>query len=129
MRGATFLTAVFLALPVCAVAATPVISDKPVARIDSLIATVKGGKITIQARGAVMGGGWKHVALKPAKPTLPGDAHTIVLEFVAQPPLSNEAAIPGLLPVTATITLKARKGVISVRAVSAINEITTQILK
>lgn len=129
MRGAILLTAIFLALPVCAIAATPVISDKPVARIDGLIATIKGGKITVHARGAVTGGGWKHVALKPVKPVLPADAHTIVLEFVAQPPLSNEAAIPGLLPVTATLTLKARRGVISVRVVSAINEITTQILK
>jgi hypothetical protein len=130
MRGATFLTAILLALPAyAATAATPVISDKPVARIDGLIATTKGGKITVQARGAVMGGGWKRVTLKPIKPTLPADAHTIVLEFVAQPPLSNEAAIPGLLPVTATVTVKVRKGVVSVRAVSAINEITTQILK
>jgi hypothetical protein len=76
-----------------------------------------------------MGGGWKHVALKPAKPNLPGDAHTIVVEFVAQPPASNEAVISGLLPVTAAITLKLRKGMVSVRAVSGANEITTQILK
>jgi hypothetical protein len=37
--------------------------------------------------------------------------------------------IPGLLPVTATLTVRNRKGIISVRAVSAVNEITTQILK
>ena len=46
--------------------------DKPIARIDSLIATAKGGQIIIQARGAVTGGGWKRVALKPIKPSLPG---------------------------------------------------------
>ena len=129
MRGAFFLTAALLALPGAALAAAPVITDKPVARIDSLIATAKGGHITIHARGAVTGGGWKHVMLKPVKPNLPGDAHTLVVEFVAQPPPSNEAVIPGLLPVNAALTLKARKGLVSVRAISAANEITTQILK
>ena len=127
MRGALFLVAMLTPLP--AHAATPVVTDKPVARIDGLIATAKGGSILVQARGAVMGGGWKHVALKPVKPSLPADAHTIVLAFVAQPPASNEAVIPGLLPVTAAITVKTRKGVVSVRVTSAINEITTQILK
>ncbi len=127
MRGIILLG---LMLSVAAAhAGVPVTPDKPIARIDSLIATAKGGQIHIQARGAVMGGGWKRVALKQIKPSLPADAHTIVLEFVAQPPPSNEAVIPGLLPVTATIALKARKGMVSVRALSADNEITTQILK
>jgi hypothetical protein len=48
---------------------------------------------------------------------------------VAEPPQPGEAVIPGLLPVSAAITLKARKGTVSVRAVSAANEITTQILR
>jgi len=52
-----------------------------------------------------------------------------VVEFVGQPPASNEAVIPGLLPVMANLTLKSRKGVVTVRAVSDANEITTQILK
>jgi hypothetical protein len=127
MRGGFFLMAVFMALP--AYAAAPVATDKPVARIDGLIATAKGGSILIQARGAVTGGGWKHAALKPIKSSLPGDAHTIVLAFVAQPPASNQAVIPGMLPVTAAIAVKTRKGVVSVRVTSAVNEITTQILK
>jgi hypothetical protein len=127
MRGALVLMAMLVVLP--AHAAAPILSDKPIARIDGLIATAKGNNILIQARGAVMGGGWKRVALKPVKPNLPGDAHTIVVEFVAQPPASNQAVIPGLLPVTAIITVKNRKGIVSVRAMSAINEITTQILK
>ena len=129
MRGAFFLTAALLALANAVLAATPVIADKPVARIDSLTATLRGGRVTIQARGAVTGGGWKHVTLKPVKSVLPGDARTLIVEFAAQPPPSNEAVIPGLLPVAATLTLKARKGLVSVRAVSAANEITTQILK
>ncbi len=127
MRNALLLAAVLAALP--AHAATPVVTDKPVARIDGLIATAKGGSILVQARGAVTGGGWKHAVLKPVKPVLPGDSHTIVLSFAAQPPSSNQAVIPGLLPVTAALLVKSRKGVVSVRVTSAVNEITTQILK
>jgi hypothetical protein len=127
MRGILVLMVMLAALP--ARAATQILTDKAVARIDGLIATAKGGNIVIQARGAVTGGGWKRVALKPVKTSLPGDAHTIVLEFVAQPPASNQAVVPGLLPVSATITVRNRKGIVSVRAISAINEITTQILK
>lgn len=128
MRGAILLAILLAAIPQWGRAATTVV-DKPVARIDGLIATSKGSQITVQAKGAVMGGGWKHAMLRPAKSSLPADAHTIVLEFVAEPPPSNEAVIPGLLPVTATIKLRRRRGVVSVRAVSAVNEITTQILK
>ena len=127
MRGVFVLLAMLVAQP--ALAASPVVTDKPVARIDGLIATAKGNTIVIQARGAVTGGGWKKPSLRPVKSTLPGDAHTIVVEFVAQPPTSNQAVIPGLMPVTATATVRTRKGIVSVRAISAVNEITTQILK
>lgn len=128
MRRAIVLSLLFLAIPCLAIAATVVV-DRPVARIDELVATVKGSRIVVQAHGAVMGGGWKHPTLKPVKSTQSQDAHTIVLEFVAQPPPSNEAVIPGLLPVKATIKLRRRRGVVSVRAISGVNEITTQILK
>ena len=127
MRGVSLLVAVLLALPVPAFAAIG--AEKQVSRIDGLIATEKGGRLTVQAKGAVTGGGWKHAALKPGKSTAPGDAHVLVLDFVAEPPQPNEAVIPGLLPVSAAITVKARKGTVSVRAVSAANEITTQILR
>src|SRR5690348_9004983 len=103
---AIILTALVLALPVHAMAATAVVAEKPVARIDSLIATAKGGRITIQAKGAVTGGGWTHIALKPVKSTALADAHTMVVEFVGVPPPSNEAVIRGLLPVAANLTLK-----------------------
>jgi hypothetical protein len=53
----------------------------------------------------------------------------MVLNFVAVPPDPSAAVIPGLLPVAASITLKARRGVVSVRVVSGSNDITTQILK
>ena len=63
--------------------------------------------------------------LKPVKPVLPGDAHTIVLYFVAQPPPSNQAVIPGLLPVRGADGQDPGRG-IGART-SAVNEITTQI--
>ena len=130
MRSLIFLVAALLSLPAYAAPAPPpAIPEKPVARIDSLIATAKGNRVVIQARGAVAGGGWKKAALKPVKSVQPTDAHTIVLEMVAQPPPPDQAVIPGLLPVSASITLRARKGMVSVRVVSAVNEITTQILK
>jgi hypothetical protein len=128
MRGAILLALLLVGVPEWGHAATAVV-DKPVARIDGLIATFNGSQIIVQAKGAVMGGGWKHAMLRPVKSASPADAHTIVLEFVAEPPPSNEAVIPGLLPVAATIKVRRRRGVVSVRAVSAVNEITTQILK
>jgi hypothetical protein len=130
MRCALFLAAMLLSLPAYAAPASPTpMPEKTVARIDSLIATVKGNSVVIQARGAVAGGGWKRAALKPAKSVQAADAHTIVLELVAQPPPPDQAVIPGLLPVSASITQRVRKGMVSVRVVSATNEITTQILK
>ena len=86
------------------------------ARIDSLIATEKNQEITVEARGAVMGGGWKHAVLRPTH-SGPADAHVLVLEFVAAPPSPDEAVVPGLVPVAAAIKIKARKGLVSVRAV------------
>jgi len=127
MRRVIVLMAVLLALPVPAFAA--IAAEKPVSRIDSLIATEKGGRVTVQAKGAVTSGGWKHAALKPVKPAAPADAHVLVLDFVAEPPDPSQAVIPGLLPVTASVTLRAHRGTVSVRAVSASNEITTQILR
>jgi len=130
MHGAILVTAVLLHAHVAMHHPVPeATSAMPVARIDSLMATEKDGRLTIQAKGAVNGGGWRHAALKPAKATGPGDAHVLVLDFVAEPPEPTQAVIPGLLPVAAAITLKARKGLVSVRAVSGANDITTQILK
>jgi len=130
MRSVSLVIAALLALPVSAFAAAPSPStEKPVSRIDSLIATEKDGRILVEAKGAVTGGGWKHAVLRPAKSAAPADAHVLVVNFVAQPPDPTQAVIPGLLPVTASITVRARKGTVSVRAVSGSNDITTQILK
>lgn len=109
--------------------ATVATTAVPVSRIDSLIASEDKGRLSIQVKGAVMGGGWKHAALKLVNSSNPADAHVLVLDFMAEPPEPTEAVIPGLLPVSAAISLKSRKGLVSVRVVSGSNEITTQILK
>ncbi|MGH6827685.1 MAG: hypothetical protein ACREFW_02085 [Rhizomicrobium sp.] len=93
------------------------------------MATAQKGRIRVEAKGAVMGGGWHHAALKVMKTGQPGDAHVLVLDFVAEPPAPDGAVIPGLLPVSAAISVRARRGIVSVRAVTSSNDITTQILK
>ena len=117
-----------LAAPLQAAEKPPAAQPKLVARIDGLIAIAAKGHVTIQARGAVGSGGWRAARLLPLKAG-PGDSHTIVLEFVANPPLPGQAVIEGLLPIAANATLPLRRGVFTVRVVSGSNEITTQILK
>jgi hypothetical protein len=109
-------------------AAAPKVPPTPpqlIARLDGLIATVDKGNVLIQARGAVNSGGWRQGKLRPLK----GDAHTIVVEFVAVPPAPTQAVIEGLLPIHAATTVRLRKGVVAVRVMSGSNEITTEILK
>jgi hypothetical protein len=130
MRRACLLLIVTwaLAFPASAAEKPPVMSPKLVARIDSLFATETGGKVVIQAKGAVGSGGWRGAKLRPLKSGA-ADIHTIVVEFVASPPQPTQAVITGLLPVAANTVIRMRKGVVSVRVVSGSNEITTQILK
>jgi len=99
--------------------------EKHVYRLDSVIATAVKGGIQVQARGAVQSGGWSHVRLKLLK----SSADTVVLEFLAQPPAANMAVIQGLLPVGARATVKAGRGVTSVRVVAEANEVTAQVLR
>jgi hypothetical protein len=128
MQRAFLLIALTLAVPLQAAEKPPVAQPRLIARIDGLIAIAAKGHVVIQARGAVGSGGWREARLRPLK-TGPGDAHTIVAEFVANPPAPSRAVIEGLLPIAANATLKLRPGVFSVRVVSGSNEITTQILK
>ena len=62
--------------------ATPALAaDKRVFRIDSLLATQKGGAITLQAKGAVQTGGWS----KPRLHLMRNDGHVLTVEFLATP--------------------------------------------
>jgi hypothetical protein len=128
MRRAFLLIAMTLAAPLQAAEKPPAAQLRLVARIDGLIATAAKGHVVIEARGAVGSGGWRAARLRPLKAG-PGDAHTIVVEFVANPPSPGQAVIEGLLPIAANAILPLRRGVFSVRVVSGSNEITTQILK
>ena len=106
--------------------AKPVTPPQLVARLDNLIATQDRSNVLIQVRGAVNSGGWRQGRLRAVKAD---DPHTIVVEFVATPPLATQAVIEGLLPIHASTSLPLRRGVVSVRVVSGSNEITSQILK
>ncbi len=126
MRRACLFLVCALMTPAAAAEKQPAIQPKLISRIDSLIATEAGGNVTIEAKGAVSSGGWRGAILKPVKAS---DPHAIVVEFLAIPPPPTEAVIMVLLPVSARTTVRMRKGVVSVRAESATNQITTQILK
>ncbi len=119
----TFVIFALLAAAVPARAANP--APKLVYKIDSVIATVARGHVTIQVKGAVRSGGWKAPRLKLMR----SDPHSIVVSFLASPPRPGAPVIQGLLPISANLVAPMRKGVVSVRAVSDANEMTTQILK
>jgi hypothetical protein len=107
--------------------ATPALAaDKRIYKIDSLIATQKKGRITVQANGAVQSGGWKNARLH----IIPRDNNrTLTVEFVATPPPPGMVVIDGLLPVTVSAEFKAIAGTTAVKLVADANEMTAQILK
>lgn len=103
------------------------LAPKLIYKVDSVIATLAHGRLSIEAKGAVPSGGWKAATLKLVR--APADPHTIVVDFLATPPPSGAPVIQGMLPVSANLTVPMRRGVVTVRAVSDANEMTTQILK
>ena len=114
----------FLALALACCCVTPAFAaDKRVYKIDSLIATARGGMVTIQAKGAVQSGGWK----KPKLHVLHVDAHAVTVEFVAAPPPAGMTVIEAVVPVEATAKVRGKSA--SVRVLADANEMTAQILK
>jgi hypothetical protein len=104
-------------------AAPAVAADKRVFRIDSLIATQKGGQVILQAKGAVQTGGWS----KPRLHLIRNDGHVMTVEFLATPPPPDMTVIDGLVPVAATAQFRGRAGSVHVEADE--NEITSQVLR
>jgi|ERR1051326_2683257 hypothetical protein len=100
--------------------------ERPVYKVDSVIATLTKGKILVQVKGAVSSGGWKNVRLRLKRS--PADPHTLVVDFLATPPAPDAPVIQALLPVGAQTVLPYRKGVVAVRAAADANEMTAQIL-
>jgi hypothetical protein len=97
-------------------------ADKRVYKIDSVIATQKGGVIAIQARGAVQTGGWKNARLH----VVHADRVAVTVEFVAAPPPTGMTVIEALVPVAAQTELRAHAP--SVRVLADANEMTAQVL-
>jgi hypothetical protein len=105
--------------------ATPAFAaDRRVYKIDSLIASLKRGVITVQASGAVQTGGWT----KPHLHVMHNDGHTITVEFLAAAPPPGMTVIEAIVPISATAQIKSRGRIASVHAIAEANEITAQIL-
>ena len=114
----------FPVIAILLLAAAPALAaDKRVFRIDSLIATQKGGEVTLQAKGAVQTGGWS----KPRLHLVHNDGHVMTVEFVATPPPPEMTVIEGLVPVTAAVQIRGRAESVHVQADQ--NEITSQVLR
>jgi hypothetical protein len=79
-------------------------SMKRIYKVDSVAASINGGKLTIMAAGAVSTGGWGKARLR-LKPGHKPEANTLVIEFLAAPPPPSVTVIQALVPVTATLTM------------------------
>ena len=104
-------------------AAPALAADKRVFRIDSLIATQKGGQVILQAKGAVQTGGWSKARLH----LIHNDGRVMTVEFLATPPPPEMTVIGGLVPVAATAQFRGHAA--SVRVEADENEITSQVLR
>ena len=120
-----FAAFALLAAPALAADRHPTAADKRVYRIDSLIATRKGGSIMVQAKGAVQTGGWKN----PRLHVIHSDRNAVTVEFLATPPPPGMTVIEALVPVAAEARVKLKTRAPSVRAVADANEMTAQILR
>lgn len=101
---------------------------KPVFRVDSAAASIKGDRMTIIASGAVSTGGWSKARLreKSHKP----EASELNFEFVAIPPPSDETVIQNLVPVTVTLTTHLPPyGVTQIRVDAQTNSTTAEIVR
>lgn len=98
--------------------------ERRVFRIDSLIASQKKGRpIELKAKGAVPTGGWS----RPRLHVLRNDGKVVTVEFLATPPPADMTVIDGLVPVTASATVKGRAS--SVHLVGEQNEVTSEVLR
>ena len=117
MKSVALLAALILATAPASAA------EKRVFRIDSLIATQKDGMILLQAKGAVPTGGWT----KPRLHVIHGDGHTLTVEFLATQPPPGMTVIDAVVPVTASVEVKAKAT--SVHVLADENEMTSQVLR
>ena len=97
-----------------------------VSRIDSVVAKIVKGHLVVQAKGAVVSGGWS----RPRLHLLPhvAEAPDEVIEFQASPPLDNTVVIQALLPIETTAVFPLpRYGTVRVKVTSDSNAVTAPI--
>ena len=127
MRGAiTILAAVlfFLTAGSCVAAAAGL---KPVYKVDSAAAFIRGNRMTIIASGAVSTGGWGKARLH-LKPGHKPETSELDFEFLAVPPPANEAVIQALVPMTVALTTRLPPyGVTEIRIDAQTNSATAEI--
>jgi hypothetical protein len=100
-------------------------TDRRIYKVDSVVATVKGRVLVIEAKGAVRSGGWQNGRLHRIHASQPD---TVAVEFVATPPSPDMTVIEGLVPISASLKLPAARKLSAVRAAAEANEVTSQIL-
>ena len=124
-RGAIAAASALAALLLCAQLAHAS-HAKLIYRVDKVSAVISGGKLIVDASGAVPSGGWTHPRLR-LKASLP-EAPVLHLDLLADPPPPKRVVIDVLLPVKAEIrTHLPRYGTVAVGVISQTNEVTTQI--
>jgi hypothetical protein len=115
-----------IVLTACALlCATPAMAaEKRVYKIDGVIATLKDGVLTVQAKGAVQTGGWTNLRLHVAH----SDGRAVTIEFLATPPPPAMTVVAALMPVTVSAKFKTRGKLASVAVAGEVNEVTSQVL-
>ena len=102
---------------------------KPIFKVDSAAAFVRGNRMTVIASGAVSTGGWGKARLR-VKPGHRPETAELEFEFLAAPPPANETVIQALVPVTATMTTHLPPfGVKQVRIDAQTNSTVTEITR
>ncbi|HSM94897.1 MAG TPA: hypothetical protein VLT91_02560 [Rhizomicrobium sp.] len=102
-------------------------SLKPIYKVDSVAASVRGNKLTIIAAGAVSTGGWSKARLR-LKPGHRAETDTLEFQFVATPPAPDAIVIQALIPVSATLTTKLPPyGVTQIKVNAETNDATAEI--
>ena len=126
MRGFALVFAGLMAsTPVDAAAARAQLIYK----VDHVTASIQGGKLIVNASGAVNSGGWENPKLRIKEIHIPESA-TLDIEFVATPPPKDAVVIQALLPVAATLSAPLPPyGTTQVKVEAESNSVTAPISK
>ena len=127
MRG---VTAILIAAALLVAANSDIAAAaalKPIYKVDSAAAFVRGNRMTIIVSGAVSTGGWGKARLR-LKPGHKAETRELDFEFLAVPPPANQTVIQALVPVVATLTMHLPPyGVTQIRVDAQTNALVTEI--